>query len=168
MTQEPAELVFRIDPAAESDWPFITEGQEEIAWIALGEERRAEMGRPLVAESVREQVETMRQDEGFPDQAFVARAPDGRRAGYIWVAKTHNDFTGELEASLLSQYVADPYRGQGLGRRLMETAETWARAQGLPRLALSVGVDSTIAQGLYKSLGYQVESLRMSKPLDDD
>ena len=152
----------------ESDWPWITEGQEEITWIALGEERRAELGRPAVAENVRQKVKAMRQDEGFPDQAFVARAADGKRAGYIWVARTHNDFTGEHEASLLSQYVTEPYRGRGLGRRLMTTAEAWAREQGLPRLALSVGVDSTIAQGLYRSLGYQVESLRMSKPLDDD
>jgi ribosomal protein S18 acetylase RimI-like enzyme len=107
----------------------------------------------------------VRKDEGFPNQAFVARTADGTLAGFIWVARTHNDFTGLLEASLLNQYVAEPYRGQGLGRSLMETAEGWALEQGLPRISLSVGVHNTIGQRLYESLGYQVETLRMTKQL---
>jgi ribosomal protein S18 acetylase RimI-like enzyme len=82
------------------------------------------------------------------------------------VAKNHNDFTGQLEASLLNQYVAEPYRGQGLGRRLMETAEEWARQQGLPRISLSVGAHNELAQRLYETLGYEVDMLRMTKNLD--
>jgi ribosomal protein S18 acetylase RimI-like enzyme len=107
----------------------------------------------------------VRKDEGFPNQAFVARTEDGTLAGFVWVARSHNDFTGQLEASLLNQYVAEPYRGHGLGRRLMETAEDWAREQGLPRISLSVGAHNTIGQRLYESLGYQVETLRMTKRL---
>jgi ribosomal protein S18 acetylase RimI-like enzyme len=71
----------------------------------------------------------------------------------------------------LNQYVAEPYRGQGLGRRLLETAEEWACQQGLPRISLSVGAQNTLVQKLYESLGYQVETLRMSKrliPQEDD
>jgi ribosomal protein S18 acetylase RimI-like enzyme len=85
----------------------------------------------------------------------------------VWVARTHHDFTGQLEASLLSQYVAEAYRNQGLGRRLMETAEEWARQQGLPRISLSVGTHNQLAQNLYKTLGYQVDILRMTKELGE-
>jgi ribosomal protein S18 acetylase RimI-like enzyme len=95
----------------------------------------------------------------------VAKAEEGTPAGFIWVARTHNDSTGQLEASLLNQYVAEPYRGQGLGRHLMEAAEEWARQQGLPRISLSVGVHNAIRQRLYESLGYEVETLRMTKEL---
>ena len=87
------------------------------------------------------------------------------------MAKKHNDSTGQVEASLISQYVVTAYRGQGLGRRLMETAEEWARQQELPRIALSMGVRNTLGRRLYESLGYQVETLRMSKrvgPLEVD
>jgi ribosomal protein S18 acetylase RimI-like enzyme len=52
-----------------------------------------------------------------------------------------------------------------LGGRLLELAEDWARKQGLPRLSLFVGAENVIAQGLYRSLGYEVEGLRMSKGL---
>jgi ribosomal protein S18 acetylase RimI-like enzyme len=109
----------------------------------------------------------MRKDQGFPNRAFMARTDDGSPAGFVLVAKTHNDATGQLEASLLSQYVAEPYRDQGLGHRLMEAAEDWARRQGLPRISLSVSVQNTLGQKLYESLGYQVETLRMSKKLSE-
>jgi ribosomal protein S18 acetylase RimI-like enzyme len=110
-------------------------------------------------------VSRVRKDAGFPNQAFVARTEDGVLAGFVWVVRTHNDFMGQLEASLLNQYMTEGYRGQGLGRCLMETAEEWARQQGLPRMSLSVGADNTMGQRLYESLGYQVETLRMTKPL---
>lgn len=168
MCAEPDKVVFRIEEAAEEDWPWIVQGEVEIAWVRLGPERQREIGREVVEEQVTRKVTRLRREEGFPNQAFVARAEDGTRAGFVRVARTHNDSTGELEASLLNQYVAQPYRGQGLGRRLMETAEEWACRQGLPRISLSVGAQNTLGQGLYRSLGYEVEVLRMAKRLHAD
>jgi ribosomal protein S18 acetylase RimI-like enzyme len=156
---------FRIEAATESDWPWIVQGEAEIAWVRLGHERQQEIGRQAIEERVAHQVARLREEEGFPNQAFVVRTENGTPAGFVWVARTHNDSTGQLEASLLSQYVAEAYRGQRLGHRLMETAEAWARGQGLPRISLSVGVDNVLGQRLYESLGYQVETLRMTKKL---
>jgi ribosomal protein S18 acetylase RimI-like enzyme len=47
----------------------------------------------------------------------------------------------------------------------MEAAEDWARREGLPRISLSVGAHNAIGQRLYQSLGYEVETLRMTKKL---
>ena len=149
----------------ESDWSWIVRGQVETIWVRLGPKGQQGISRQTIDESVRRQVARLRQDEGFPSQAFIAKAEDGTLAGFVWVARDHNDSTGELEATLLNQYVAEPYRSQGLGRRLLETAEEWARGQGLPRISLSVGVYNTIGQRLYESLGYQAETLRMTKRL---
>lgn len=164
---------FHIEPATEDDWPWIVQGEVEIAWVRLRPERQRSLGRQAVEASVARQVERLRQDADFPTQAFVARADDGTLAGFVWVARDQNDSTGQLEASLLNQYVAEPCRGQGLGRRLMEAAEEWARQQGLPRISLAVGARNTLGQRLYESLGYGVETLRMAKKLgppreDDD
>ncbi len=160
------ETAFRIETATDDDWPWIVQGQAEIAWVRLGPERQREVvGRQTVEERVARQVAELRREEGFPNEAFVARTDDGAPVGFVWVARTHNDFTGQLEASLLSQYVAEPSRGQGLGHRLMETAEEWARQQGLPRISLSVGAHNRLAQRLYETLGYEVETLRMTKKL---
>jgi ribosomal protein S18 acetylase RimI-like enzyme len=160
------EIAFRIETATDDDWPWIVQGQVEIAWVRLGPERQQEVSRQTVEERVARQVAELRREKGFPNEAFVARAEDSTPAGFVWVARTHNDFTGQLEASLLSQYVAEPYRDQGLGHRLLETAEEWARQQGLPRISLSVGAHNRLAQRLYETLGYQVETLRMTKKLD--
>lgn len=160
------ETVFHIERAVEGDWPWIVQGEIEIAWTRLGKERQREMSRETIAERVSQRVAQLRKDESFYNEAFVARAEDGTLAGFVWVARDHNDSTGQMEALLLNQYVAKAYRGQGLGHRLMETAEGWAREQGLPRISLAVGVHNTIGQRLYESLGYQGETLRMSKKLD--
>ena len=165
MPNSSTEVVFCIEPTRESDWPWIVQGQVEIAWARQGQGRQREVSRQMAEERTAQQVERLRREEGFPNQAFTARADDGTLAGFVWVARTHNDSTGQLEASLLNQYVAETYRGQGLGRRLMETAEAWARQQGLPRISLSVGAPNTLGQKLYQSLGYQVETLRMTKKL---
>jgi ribosomal protein S18 acetylase RimI-like enzyme len=160
-----SEFVFHIAPATDDDWPWIVQGEIEIYWVRLGSERQREVGLQAVEERVVQRVADLRKEEGFPNQAFVAKAEEGTPAGFVWVAQTHNDSTGQLEASLLNQYVAEPYRGQGLGRHLMETAEEWARQQGLPQISLSVGVHNAIGQRLYESLGYEVETLRMTKKL---
>jgi ribosomal protein S18 acetylase RimI-like enzyme len=157
--------VFRIETATEDDWPWIVQGQATIYWVRLKSERQREIGIRTVEQRVAQQVAKLRNEEGFPSQALVAKTKEGTPAGFVWVARTHNDSTGQLEASLLNQYVAEPYRGQGLGRRLMDKAEEWARLQGLARISLSVGVHNAIGQRLYESLGYQVETLRMTKEL---
>ena len=156
---------FRIETASEDDWPWIVQGQAEIAWRRLGPERQQTVDCETVGQRVAQHIARLRMDAAFPTQAFVARGEDGALAGFVWVARTHHDFTGQLEASLLSQYVAEAYRRQGLGRRLMETAEHWAREQGLPRISLSVGTHNVLAQNLYKTLGFEVEALRMTKEL---
>jgi ribosomal protein S18 acetylase RimI-like enzyme len=156
---------FHIGPAMEDDWLWIAKGEVEIAWLRLESERRRTLGRQAVEESVARQVERLRHDASFPNQAFVARTSDGTPAGFVWVARDQNDSTGQMEASLLNQYVAEVYRGQGLGRRLMETAEEWARQQGLPCISLSIGARNNLGQKLYESLGYEVETLRMTKKL---
>lgn len=165
MSSNSKEMPFRIEKATESDWPWIVQGQAEIAWRRLGRDRQREVSRQTVEQRVAQRVEEIRGDEGFPNEAFVAKTENGTQAGYVWVAKTHHDFTGQLEASLLSQYVAEAYRNQGVGRRLMERAEEWARQQGLPRISLSVGEHNKVAQNVCKLLGFRVEMLRMTKEL---
>jgi ribosomal protein S18 acetylase RimI-like enzyme len=151
--------------ATEDDWPLIIDWQAEIVWVGMGPDRRRATSPAAVRERVARHVAQLRADEGFPSQVLIARAPTGELAGYVWVARGHNDRTGQMEASLIGQYVARAYRDRGLGGQLLELAEDWARAQGLPSLSLFVGAGNTIAQRLYRSLGYEVDTLRMCKPL---
>jgi ribosomal protein S18 acetylase RimI-like enzyme len=156
---------FRFEQATESDWPRIVDWQAEIEWVSLGADARQQTSPEALKAQVASQVGWMRSDAGFTNQALVARSTSGDPAGYVWVARTHNVRTGRLEASLLGQYVAPEFRGQDLGGELLELAEGWARQNGLFCLCLFVGARNSIAQRLYKSLGYEVDGLRMSKRL---
>ena len=52
------------------------------------------------------------------------------------------------------------FTGQGLGTRLFAALESWARAQGLHRLELTVMTHNRAALALYRKMGFQVEGRR--------
>jgi ribosomal protein S18 acetylase RimI-like enzyme len=49
-------------------------------------------------------------------------------------------------------------RGNGLGRRMVEHAESWLLAQGCPKLNLQVRAANTDVLAFYEALGYQVDA----------
>jgi ribosomal protein S18 acetylase RimI-like enzyme len=48
-------------------------------------------------------------------------------------------------------------RRSGLGRRMMQAAEDWARGRGAPKIQLMVRDTNKAAAGFYEALGYQHE-----------
>ena len=66
---------------------------------------------------------------------------------------------GEMRAhcGVLGIGIAKKARGQGIGRKLMETAIAKAKLRGLTRIGLTVRADNLVAQSLYKSMGFVVE-----------
>lgn len=156
---------FQIETVTENDWPWIVQSLGEIAWARLSDDQRRGTSQQHVQKLVRQHVAQVRGKDGLPNQAFIAKTQNGQPAGFVWVARIQNESTGKPEASLLNQYVAKSYRGQGLGHRLMETAEGWAQQQGLTRISVRVSVRNQLGQKLYEALGYEIDMLRMPKPL---
>lgn len=74
---------------------------------------------------------------------------------------------GELVAAMMVGYdghrgsinylaVAQSHRGRGLGKQLMDNAESMLRARGCPKINISVRGENAAVIGFYRSLGYQV------------
>jgi ribosomal protein S18 acetylase RimI-like enzyme len=59
-------------------------------------------------------------------------------------------------------YVVPDRRGEGHGRRLMETALAVAREHGATTMELGTALSDTAARGLYESLGFS----NLEKPDD--
>ena len=55
--------------------------------------------------------------------------------------------------------VAPAAQRQGLGRRLMEHAQTYLKAQGCPKLNLMVRTSNESVRGFYAALGYQLDDV---------
>ena len=73
---------------------------------------------------------------------------------------------GEIEYGLVSDMVvASKYRKQGIGRKLLEAAELYARSKGVRWLRIGVLAENHSADGLYDSMGFRKMYIEREKEL---
>lgn len=62
--------------------------------------------------------------------------------------------------------IDEAHRREGLGRRLMQRAEDWCRAQGARDLLLTVWTGNEEAEAFYERLGYEAVNRVLCRELD--
>lgn len=82
---------------------------------------------------------------------------EGRVAGHLMVDRRRGPY--EQHRGDLSISIRAGYRGDGLGRVLMDTAVDWARAVGLRKLTLGVFPGNQGALALYRAVGFVEEGV---------
>jgi ribosomal protein S18 acetylase RimI-like enzyme len=81
---------------------------------------------------------------------FFAYA-DGKLAGQIRLQKHWNEY------AYIDDIAVEPeYRGQGVGRALLEHAIAWARAKGFPGMMLETQDNNVLGCRLYASCGFEL------------
>jgi ribosomal protein S18 acetylase RimI-like enzyme len=101
--------------------------------------------------------------DGVPneDQRIFDVIDDETKVGSLWLATREKRSAGEwYEYDIV---IDDEFRGKGLGRRTMLTAEDYVKSQGGTRLALNVFGPNAVARGLYESLDYKTMTIGMRK-----
>lgn len=93
----------------------------------------------------------------------IRASADGPRVGHLWFAVQHQQ--GQCTAFVYDVEVQPVHRRQGHARRAFEALELLAAELGAAHIGLHVFGFNAPAQALYRSLGYAVTSLNMSKPL---
>jgi GNAT superfamily N-acetyltransferase len=87
--------------------------------------------------------------------------------GMASVQLTVSTARGGLSAGIEDVIVAAGHRGTGLGRRLIEAAEAWARAKGAVRLALLADETNAAALDFYDRLGFsRTRLVWLARPLE--
>jgi ribosomal protein S18 acetylase RimI-like enzyme len=98
----------------------------------------------------------------YADQGDGADAP----VGCIWLGQATDQRQGVVHPYVLLLYVDPGHRRRGIATALLNTAHSWARAEGDGQISLQVFSDNIAAQALYEKLGYQPEAILMKKSLE--
>jgi GNAT superfamily N-acetyltransferase len=101
---------------------------------------------------------------GSPGQVLFRLMAGDQPVGWLWLNVPV--IGGDPLMAWVNDVEVDPgYRGHAYGRAAMLLAEREARARGMTSLGLNVHGQNTAARSLYDSLGYQVMTQQMRKPL---
>lgn len=138
-----------IRPAAKADAP-------DLARLVT------QLGYPASAGEMAERVEAL---SGRPEYALFVAETSGRVVGLVGAFLGYAlEFSGPW-GRLMGLVVDEPFRGRGIGARLMEQIEGWLRDRGATRLTLTSGKQRADAHRFYRRLGYEETGLRFVKRL---
>lgn len=109
--------------------------------------------------------ELLRDGEG----AWFLAEQEGRIVGFVTIRlrqpSREPSLVPEVRAIVDSLGILRAWRRRGVGRRLMEAAEAWARQRGARRVMLNVWEFNAGASGLYETLGYTTFNRNLWKEL---
>ena len=80
-------------------------------------------------------------------------------------AELRTHFTGQVDCYMGELVVSPTHEGRGIGRRLVETVEAWAKEMNAPHVTLETGAANHRARRFYKGVGYLEEVVRLTKVL---
>lgn len=94
----------------------------------------------------------------------MAEKADGTVVGYVWINLDYRPGTNS-GAYIYDIEIHEEFRGQGLGRALLQAAEETARDHGVLKMGLNVFGQNAVARKLYESSGYETVAIQMKKTL---
>ena len=95
----------------------------------------------------------------FPVVALVSEDEHGALTGFLEVGlRSHADGcdTRRPVGFVEGWFVREEYRGKGVGKRLMQAAEEWARAHGCREMASDALIDNAASERAHTALGFEI------------
>lgn len=108
------------------------------------------------------QLRGLRMILAAPDtgRLFVLRV-DGRTAGMANALIAISTAQGSRVLVLEDVIVGSAYRGEGLGRQLLEHIFAWATTEGMSRVTLLADKDNAAAHAFYAQLGFGPSTMKV-------
>ena len=152
-----------IREAKETGLQLVRKYTVETGWTSFPENERKELDKEKWTGHMLELFEKLSKRE--TDRMFVAE--DGSHAflGYLWVGEGSNMMTEKKEGFIYDIFVKREFRGKGIGKILLEKAQSYCREKGYSRILLMVSVNNANAIGLYSKMGFKAEQMYMGKVL---
>lgn len=123
-----------------------------------------ELGYPTSVEVMRNRMQIL---ESLPDYHTFIADLDGRAIGLVGVCKRVLYESDDTPVQIAALVTHSQYRGMGIGKSLVQTAERWALEAGAPKIFLTSGMrpERSDAHEFYKNLGYDITGYRFVKKL---
>jgi aminoglycoside 6'-N-acetyltransferase I len=106
----------------------------------------------------------------LPLTVYVAETADGDLIGFLEAGlRSHADGCDARQpvGFVEGWFVVNGHRRQGVGRRLLAAAETWARQHGCAEMASDTWIDHVVSQRVHEALNFEVvdRCVHYRKPL---
>ena len=153
-----------IREAKETDLRIVRKYTVETAWATFSESERKQLDKEKWTKHILDGFERLSKRE--TDKIFVAEDEKHAFLGYLWVGEGRNMMTGLKHCYVYDVFVKEEFRGKGIGRILLDKAESYCREKCYSRILLMVSVSNEVAIRLYDKMGFKAEQTYMAKGLD--
>ncbi|MFP4169926.1 MAG: GNAT family N-acetyltransferase [Methanomassiliicoccales archaeon] len=154
---------FPLTPPMEEDWEWIEETLVEAQLVSVPPMYES-VSEERIREMARQNAHVQRRDSS-EDELFLLKDGEGNSIGCLWMMITEHEIAGERRGFIAHIYVSPGWRERGLAKALMRFGEEWTSFKELRAMGLAVSADNERAVSLYRSMGYEVERMGMSKEL---
>lgn len=95
---------------------------------------------------------------------YLIAVEDDQLMGWILLGASKDQFTDKVNGFIYELFVIEKFRGNGISKRLMETAIDYLRQDGYPEVRLSAFAGNQAIK-LYEKMGFRVRTVAMSLSL---
>ena len=152
-----------IRAARETDLELVRKYTVETAWAVFSESERKQLDKEIWRKHMLEAFEKLSKRE--TDKILVAEDETNPFLGYLWIGEGTNMMTGLKHGYIYDIFVKEELRGKGIGKILLEKAQSYCREKGYSRILLMVSVNNETAMKLYSKMGFKAEQTYMAKAL---
>lgn len=153
-------MTVAVRPLSGADREFVLDLGRRTVGSSVASYRRAS---DVVVEFALERL--IESVESRSHAALIAEA-DGRPAGFLLMLDDLPDEVTSMPQAFVAYMAVEPaLRRRGIGKKLLEAAESEARRHGLPYICLMVTEENAPARALYGSAGYRTERRLLCKAL---
>jgi ribosomal protein S18 acetylase RimI-like enzyme len=150
--------------ARKKDMPLIKKFTVETGWKGIPESQRTLLDREKWNRHMVEVFENFYKREN--SKIFVAEDEGQAFVGYVFVGESSDMMTGLGNFGFIYDiFVEEQSRGMGIGKMLLERAESYCREKSYSRIALMVSTANDSAIRLYNRMGFKSEQMYMGKEL---
>jgi len=155
-----------IRPGAPSDLPAV--GRLGALLVRLHHELDPTRFIPAGPETERAYASYLGTQLDKPRVVVLVVERDGEVIGYTYAGVEGHDYMAlRGPAGVLYDIVVDPaYRGNGIGRRLLDATLAALKARGAPRVVLSTAEGNVAARRMFVAAGFRPTMREMTRELD--